>query len=123
LIDSAGVQKKLNQVSCPVCGNAQFQVAPERPVEGSLDEAYFSAICRRCDLKIKVVAIPPAVIEQLESMEPHEKRPVTEGRCPFCNKVGAAFDFRCHLKPDVGFDIVTCRHCSQPYKEPISAGL
>ena len=89
-------------------------------MEGSLDEAYFKAVCGRCDLKVKAVAIPPAVIERLESMAPPEKRAVTEGRCPFCNKVGATFDFRCHLESGVDFDIVTCKHCGQPYKEAIT---
>ncbi|MBI3803654.1 MAG: hypothetical protein HY282_07800 [Nitrospirae bacterium] len=106
-------------MTCPACGEAEFKI--ER-VEGNPDEAHFEAVCQRCLLKMRAVMIPPAVIEALESMEPHEGRPVLEARCPHCGGVGAAFDFRCHLENAIDYDVVTCRHCRRVYKEKVTPG-
>ncbi len=112
------IQKKLNQVSCPVCSDSKFTLAP---AEGNPGEAHFDAVCGGCGLKVKVVAIPPAVIEGLESMAPPEGRHTLESRCPFCNRVGAAFDFLCHLESGADYNVVTCKHCGQPYKEAVAS--
>jgi transcription elongation factor Elf1 len=114
MISPFEIQKKLNQVSCPVCSDAKFKI--ER-VEGNPDEAHFNAVCQRCDLKMKVVVIPPGVIRGLESMAPPEERRSLESVCPFCNGVGATFDFLCHLPSGTDYYVVTCTHCGQPYKE------
>lgn len=108
------VKKKLNQVGCPACGESRFKL---EPVEGNPGEAHFDAICGACGLKVKVVAIPPAVIEGLESMAPPEGRHALEGHCPDCGGVGAAFDFLCHPESGTDYNIVTCKHCGKPYKE------
>ncbi len=71
---------------------------------------------------MRVVVIPPVVIEGIEAMEPPEERHVLESRCPFCGGVGAAFDFRCHLATGADYDVVTCRHCRRSYKEAITPG-
>lgn len=118
MIKALEIQKKLNQVSCPVCSDAKFKI---EPTEGNPGEAHFNAVCQRCDLKMKVVAIPSAVIEGLASMAPPEERPLLESRCPFCNGVGATFDFLCHLESGTDYNVVTCKHCSRPYKEAITS--
>ena len=91
-------------------------------MEGNPGEEHFEAACRRCALKMRVVVIPPVVIEEIEAMEPPEERHVLEAKCPFCGEVGAAFDFRCHLETGIDYDVVTCRHCGQPYKKEITPG-
>jgi len=70
---------------------------------------------------MKVVVIPPAVIEGLESMAPPEERHSLESRCPFCGGVGAAFDFLCHLESGGDYNVVTCKHCLRPYKEAVAS--
>lgn len=90
--------------------------------ENNPDEEIFDATCGGCGLKMKVVVIPPAVIEGLESMAPPEERHTLEGHCPFCGGVGATFDFRCHPESGVEYNVVTCKHCGRPYKEPLSPG-
>ena len=70
---------------------------------------------------MKVVAIPPTVIEGLESMSPPEERHTLESRCPFCNSIGATFDFLCHLPSGADYNVVTCKQCGQPYKEAVGS--
>lgn len=113
------VQKKLNQVSCPACGEAKFKVAH---VEGNPDEEHFEVACLQCGLKMRVVVIPRVVIEGIEAMEPPEERQVLEAKCPLCGGVGARFNFRCHLESGADYDMVTCRHCGSPYKKEITPG-
>lgn len=112
------IKKKLNQASCPGCGEAKFHL---EPVEGNPEEAHFDALCGGCGLKIKVVAIPPAVIEELESMAPPEERHTLESRCPSCGGVGAAFNFLCHPETGADYNVVTCKHCGKPYKEAVAS--
>lgn len=107
----------MNGVSCPACGEAKFQVAH---VEGNPEEAHFEAVCRPCGLKMRVVVIPPGVIEEIEAMAPPEERQVLEAKCPYCSGIGARFNFRCHLESGVDYDVVTCRHCRRAYKEPVA---
>lgn len=118
-INPLDVQKKLNEISCPACGDVKFQVTR---VEGNPDEEHFEAACRRCGLKMRVVVIPRVVIEGIEAMEPPEERQVLEAKCPHCGGVGARFQFRCHLETGVDYDVVTCRHCRRPYRKEILPG-
>lgn len=108
----------MNQVSCAACGAAKFTI---NPVEGNPGEAHFNAVCGGCGLKMKVVAIPPSVIEGLESMAPPEARHALESRCPSCNGVGAAFDFLCHPESGADYNILTCKQCGKSHKEAIAS--
>ena len=73
------------------------------------------AQCRRCDFKMKVVALGAVAEKRDEKAE----RRLQEAECPFCGQKGASPEFRCHLTSGEGYDIVTCRHCDQPFKEAI----
>lgn len=104
-MDLTEIQKRLNDVACPMCNNSTLDVTLRCDLD--YGECLATAKCQTCKTSYEV-STEKRVLET-------GKKDLGSFACPHCEADDVALGFRCELPSFQCFYMASCRKCSESF--------
>lgn len=104
-MDLIEIQRRLNEVTCPMCHNATLEATLRCYV--GYDECLATANCLTCSTSYTVTN-ERRVLEE-------DKGVLASSSCPNCNATDIELQFRCELSSRQCFYVAGCKKCGKSF--------
>ncbi len=112
-MDWEGVERRLADITCPVCKNSTEYTVPR---DSRVTDGDYKAFCKGCRYSFPI----HMDVESFTRSQPDVAYWLKGMRCPACLKTGATLDFRVQPSVRGAVYFVTCSACRRPFFEKSS---